>query len=71
VKIVDLEKEPEKEKVGGVKKRTKKEWRNEEAEPVRKKSRDHHRGSWDKKQKIEIVGTDWRPEVSGVRRGCT
>lgn len=71
VKIVDLEKETEKEKVGSVKKRCKKEWRNEDAEPVKKKSKDHNSGSWVKKQKLEGLGISWRPEVSGVRRGCT
>jgi len=71
VKIVDLENETEKEKAGSLKKRCKKEWRNEEAEPAKKKSKDHNTSSWAKKQKMEGLGASWRPEVSGIRRRCT
>lgn len=64
VKIVDLE------KVGIVKRRSEKEWMNEEAEPLKKKSKDHNWGSWAKKPKIEKLVTSWRPEIRDVRMGC-
>jgi hypothetical protein len=71
VKIVDLEKEMEKQKVGQMKKRSKKEWRNEEVEPVKKKAKDHNRSLWAKTQSTEKVGTNWRPEISSLRRAYT
>jgi hypothetical protein len=72
VTIVELEKEMEKESFGPLRKRSTKEWRgNEEVGPLRKKSKDHGRSLWPKKSRAEKSVTDWRPEISGVRRVCT
>jgi hypothetical protein len=59
VKVVEVEKEGER----GDKKRSKKEWRNEEVEPAKKKSRDYSRTSWAPRQRMEKVASHWGPNA--------
>jgi hypothetical protein len=66
VKVVEIDQEGER----GEKKRSKKEWRNEEVEPAKKKSRDHNRITWVPRQRKEKVASHWGPNV-GLRRGYT
>jgi len=63
VKVVEVEKEGEK----GDKKRSKKEWRNEEVQPARKKSRDYNRTAWTPRQRMEKVASHWGPNAGPMR----
>jgi hypothetical protein len=63
VKVVEVEKEGEK----GDKKRSKKEWRNEEVQPARKKSRDYSRTAWTPRQRMEKVASHWGPNAGPMR----
>jgi hypothetical protein len=66
VKVVEIDAEGEKSE----KKRSKKEWRSDEAEPAKKKSRDHNQTAWSPRQRKEKTASHWGPNV-GLRRGYT
>jgi hypothetical protein len=66
VKVIEIDAEGEK----GEKKRCKKEWRSDEVEPAKKKSRDHNRVASAPRQRKEKVASHWGPNV-GLRRGYT
>jgi hypothetical protein len=64
VNVVELQKEGEKVE----KKRSKKEWRNEEAEPAKKKSRDYSRITWASRHTKHTASSHWGPNV-GFKEG--
>ena len=66
VKIFEIDAEGEK----GEKKRCKQEWRSEEAEPAKKKSRDQSRMIGTPRQRKEGAVCHWGPNM-GLRRECT
>jgi hypothetical protein len=65
VKIIAIDAESEK----GEKKRSTKEWKSDEVEPAKKKSRDHSRMIWSPRQNEKVV-SHWGPNM-GIRRGYT
>src|ERR1700761_3115483 len=62
VKVVEIDAEGEK----GEKKRSKKEWRSDEVEPAKKKSRDYNPVAWAPRPRKEKVAGHWGPNV-GLR----
>ncbi|KAE9374339.1 hypothetical protein N431DRAFT_437783 [Stipitochalara longipes BDJ] len=66
VKIIEFDAEGEK----GEKKRSKNDWKSDEVEPAKKKSRDHNRMPWAPRQRKEKVSSHWGPNM-GLRRGYT
>jgi hypothetical protein len=66
VKAIEVDAEGEK----GERKRSKKEWRSDEVEPAKKKSRDYNPMAWASRQRKEKVASHQGPNA-GLRRGCT